>query len=269
MIVHSYIQTEGGMGLGDFLRGSLALHRVCYSMRIPYEITFKDHPISKFILSNDRELPSVEIHNLNNQCNMISQLKAEILKIRGNRKMNSVSMGLHCNTFPRFPIHSISKRFVIQSLTPNESLNEAISQNKPKAEYEVIHVRVGDKLAYNTSINFTIDYDYDVIINRVITKVKEIVGKSKNEFIIMCDSDRVKKTIAKKCGLKPTATKSVHLNIAKKTDSDRIKDTLVDFFLLKDAKAVHQFSVHGWGSTFSNCANWIYDTPLNSYRLIE
>jgi hypothetical protein len=268
MIVHSYIQTEGGMGLGDFLRGSLALHQVCYATRTPFAITFKDHPISKFIVGDTQTIPDISIHNLNNKCIKIPQLRNEIQTIKGNRKLSVANIGLHCNTFPRFPIHNITKRFMIDSFTPNESLASDIQTAKPIEDYEVIHIRAGDMIAYNTAINFTVDYDYEKIIQRIVSKVNEIKSQSANAFIIMCDSDKVKKTLAKKCGLIPTKAKSVHLNIAKESDSDRVKDTLVDFFLLKDAKAVHQFSVHGWGSTFSNCANWIYDTPLNQYTLL-
>jgi predicted PilT family ATPase len=157
---------------------------------------------------------------------------------------------------------------MIDSFVPNESLAVDIQTAKPIEDYEVIHIRAGDIVAYNTAINFTVDYDYEKIIQKIVSKVNEIKSQSANAFIIMCDSDKVKKTLAKRCGLIPTVAKSVHLNIAKESDADRVKDTLVDFFLLKDAKAVHHFSVHDWGSTFSNCANWIYDTPLNQYTLL-
>lgn len=269
MIVHSYIQTQGGMGFGDFLRGSMALHQVCYGMRIPYAVTFKDHPIAQFIIDQNSILPDVEIHNLNNQCVYIPQLKDKLNEIKGNRKFNGIDLGVHCNVFPNFPIHWITKKFMTTLLSPNEILDAAIQEAKPNKDYEVIHIRVGDMLAYNTAINFTVDYDIDEVIGKAIAKIKEIKSKSDRLFIIMCDSDKIKKMIAKKCDLIPTSAKSVHFNIATSSDTDRVKDTLVDFFLLKDAKAVHQFSVHGWGSTFSNCANWIYDTQLNQYKLIN
>lgn len=234
-----------------------------------YAVTFKDHPISQFIIDNNTELPDVEMHNLNNQCVYMSQLKDKLNEIKGNRKLNGLNIGLHCNAFPNFPIHWITKKFMTNLLLPNEILDAAIREAKPNEDYEVIHIRVGDMLAYKTAINFTVDYDIDVAIGKAIDKIKEIKSKSDRLFIIMCDSDKIKKAVAKKCGLVATPAKSVHFNIATSSDAGRVKDTLVDFFLLKDAKAVHQFSVHGWGSTFSNCANWIYDTTLTQYKIIN
>jgi hypothetical protein len=268
MIVHSYIQTEGGMGLGDFLRGSLALHQVCHKKRSQFIITFKDHPISEFIIGNDTPIPTdLEIHNLNNKADFIFKLKHHIELFRGNRRLRDAHMGLHCNTFPFYPIHDITKKFVSNSFKPNDSLNAAIQAAKPKEDYEVIHIRTGDLVAYNTAINTTVAYNYNRLLKRIIIAVNEIKSQSSNKFIIMCDSDKVKETLSEICGLVPTSAESVHFNLAKDCDAKRVKDTLVDFFLLTHAKVIHQFSVHGWGSTFSNCAHWIYDVPLKRYEL--
>lgn len=257
------------MGLGDFLRGSLALHQICYATRTDFAITFKEHPISNFISSQPRNIPDLHIHNLNNQCVYFTQLRNAIYELRGNRKLSEIDIGVHCNTFPRFPISNATKKFISDSFTPNEDLLHAVNKAKPICEYEVIHIRAGDMIAYDTAINYTVNYDYEEIIQKIVNRVNEIKAKSSRHFIIMCDSDKVKKIVSKKCDLSATSAKSVHLNIARNSDLSRVRDTLVDFFLLKDAKAVHQFSVHGWGSTFSNCANWIYDTPLNQYKLLE
>jgi hypothetical protein len=143
-----------------------------------------------------------------------------------------------------------------------------IDDASPGEPYEVIHIRAGDLLSYGAAVNFTVEVDASKIVEHVIKKIRDISSKTTNRLIIMCDSDAIKQQLSKACGLHPTAAKSVHMNIVSDHDH-RIADTLVDFFLLKSARAIHQFSVHNWGSTFSNAAHWIYDVPLFSYKLLE
>jgi hypothetical protein len=270
MIVHSYIRAKGGCGLGDFLRGSISIHQAYHEQGIPIAVTFKDHPISEFIVPNDARIPDdLQIHDLNNKADTPFTLKNQIGSLTGNTLSSHNHVGVYCNTWPQFPISNVTKEFMVNSFKPNDVLSAAIQDAKPKEDYEVIHIRLGDIVAYNTTINFTIAYDYDKIIEKIICDVNKIKSQSQNKFIIMCDSDKVKELLSTTCGLTPTAAKSVHLNIAKDCDGERIKDTLVDFFMLTHAKAIHQFSVHHWGSSFSNCANWIYNTPLNQYKLLK
>ena len=266
MIVHSYIQTPGGMGLGDFLRGSLACHQLCTSGRTPYVITFKDHPIGEFIIPRG-SVPDVHINNLNNQCNRLTDLRAKLSGFRSRLRGRHPTIGVHCNTFPSFPLNRHTKLFVSHAFTPNDKLQSMIDEVTPTEPYEVIHVRTGDKLAYSTAINFTVDVDRDSMMKYIIDKINEISSHTSNKLIIMCDSDAVKKELTSVCNVHPTAARSVHMNIVEVDDTSGVTDTLVDFFLLKTAKAIHQFSVHNWGSTFSNCAHWLYDVPLKCYKL--
>jgi 5S rRNA maturation endonuclease (ribonuclease M5) len=197
MIVHSYIQTPGGMGLGDFLRGSLACHQLCTSGRTPYVITFKDHPIGEFIIPRG-SVPDVHINNLNNQCHRLTDLRNKLSEFRRQARVRHTNIGVHCNTFPSFPLNRQSKLFVSHSFTPNDKLQSMIDEVTPTEPYEVIHVRTGDKLAYSTTINFTVDVDRDSMMKYIIDKINEISLQTNNKLIIMCDSDAVKKELRHK-----------------------------------------------------------------------
>jgi len=151
---------------------------------------------------------------------------------------------------------------------PNDELTALINLAKPDENYEVVHVRLGDLYAYDTTINFTLKYDVDDVKKKLCDQIKMITERSSNKILIMCDSDAAKEEISNVCNVYPTAAKSVHMNTVSRDDLKGTADTLVDFFLLRHAKAIHQFSVHGWGSTFSNAAHWLYGVPLSTHALI-
>lgn len=266
MIVHSYIQTQGGMGLGDFLRGSMACHQLCCAERSPLILTFKDHPIGKYLVSPTASL-DLHIHDFNNQCVQLHDLRRKLNALCGRKRVRGCQTGVLCNTFPRFPINQATKQFMMDNLVPCHELDAKIKEQTPTEEYEVIHIRFGDLLAYNTAVNFTVEYDIEEITQRLCRDISHIVKSTSRHIILMCDSTEMKKVISSRCGISATSAQSVHLNIA--TENDPISDTLVDFFILTKAKAIHQFSVHGWGSTFSNVVHWIYDVPLHSRRILE
>lgn len=267
MIVHSYMQTPGGMGLGDFLRGSLALHQLCANERTQLMITFKNHPVGKYIVSP--HVLDLETHDLNNQCVHLHELRRRLNEMCGRRRIRGVNLALLCNTFPRFPISNSTKEFLKSALIPTAELNERIKETISDTNFEVIHIRVGDLLAYNTTVNYTVQYDRHEMISKLCRYIDRIKENNMNHLILMCDSDAVKDELGRKCNIQTSDAKSVHLNVATDKDDACILDTLVDFFMLTRAKAIHQYSVHGWGSTFSNAAHWIYDVPLYSYRLLE
>lgn len=268
MIVHSYIQTPGGMGLGDFIRGSLALHQLSMIKRFHMIIAFKDHPVGKYLMPNHYNIED-ETHDLNNQCLCLRELRNKLNLICGRNRIRRESVSVLCNTFPRFPIRNATKNFVKNSIRPTPELENAILANTPGCEYEVVHIRFGDLISYSTGINHTVNYNEKEMVDKVCGYIENIKTHTSRELLLMCDSNKLKKTIGRRCKIKTSDSKSVHCNIVTEKESDGIIGTLVDFFILTRATHIHQFSVHGWGSTFSNAAHWIYDVPMYSHRLLE
>lgn len=264
MIIHSYIQVPCGMGFGDFLRGTLSLYQLCARERLDLKVTFKNHPIGNYLIYPETE--DIIIHDLNNKCDNLQQLRKQLIMISPRYRMKQKNIGVLCNTWPRFPITSAAKSFLHKVLTPNELCKSALDKTALNTNYEIIHIRTGDMLAFKTAVNFTVEYDVDNMISNLVNHISDIKKNTKNECILMCDSDEIKKILSERCDILATSSSAVHMNVV--TDHNAVLDTLVDFFILTKAQCIYQFSVHNWGSTFSNVVEWIYDVPVKPHMLI-
>ena len=267
MIVHKYVNRIGGMGLGDFLRGSLACHQLCYKYGVPCVIDFAQHTIGKYLIpSHDHdisEFPFVEARNIGKY--FITDLRNLICqRYRFSylaRNINNICV--YTNVYPKFPILQETKEFLKQALIPTSELQDIIP-NYNDGEYEVIHIRAGDLLAFGTSHDFVVNTDINSIISSITDKIKQIIDSTSYPILIMSDSLELKNILTEKFDTIKTETESVHLT----SDSDNVVDTMIDFFTLTRARKIIQFSCHNWGSGFSDSVNWIYDVPIEKHQIL-
>jgi hypothetical protein len=107
----------------------------------------------------------------------------------------------------------------------------------------------------------TIEKLYDEIARTIL----QIRKSSDKQIIVLSDSTVVKNLIAKKFSLYTTSSVTTHLTTA----GGDVAGTLADYFIMLNSKKIHQFTnaYHWWGSGFSNSASWIYDVPLQTYKL--
>lgn len=265
MIVHSYVHREGGMGFGDFLRGSLACHQMCFRYGVKVEIDFSQHSIGQYLIPSHTtdvsQFKMLEARNIGSYS--VTDLRNLISR---NYRFSYLARGLsnikvYTNVYPKVPISNETKHFVRQALIPTPEFQDIIPVYDH--EYEVIHIRAGDLLAFKTAIDFTVNIEEDVLIKSIIKDVKDIISKTTCPIIIMSDSLELKNALTKRCKTIKTDTEPSHMTA---TSCDAA-DTLIDYFTLTKARKIHQFSVHPWGSGFSDTVNWIYDVPLQRYQL--
>jgi len=266
MIIHTYVKQSNGMGLGDFIRGSLGTYQFCEKTRILFGIDCARHPIGKYLeipvhyaddehvidLQNVRGYSIQSLHNsLVKQFNNIQTLRRWKSDVR-----------IYTNIFPRQPVSQRATDCVRSHLIPTPELQKEIDKSLQfDSDYEVIHIRSGDLFAFNTQIGHTINYDLPQLLKKLDT-ISDIVLKTKKPLIVMSDSLQLRKIIAEKYGLFQTAGIPTHCAL-----ESEVKDTLVDFFILSKASHIHQYSVHPWGSGFSSAVNWLYDVPLTTHKM--
>jgi len=265
MIVHSYLHSNDGGGLGDFLRGSLACHQLCGRYNIPYAIDFSKHSIGNYLIpSHNTDISSFREHECRNVGGQtVAGLRFHLMRMY---KLSSLSRNennccIYTNTYPTFPIREATRQFTREALVPNQTLSALLPVIDH--EYEVIHIRAGDLISFNAHICFIVDITKDDLIKAIIKDVQKIVATAIHPVIIMSDSVELKNTLAEECGVLQTQTTPQHLTF----ESASAVDTLIDYFTLSKARKIHQFSVHPWGSGFSDTVNWIYGVPLQRYTL--
>lgn len=269
MIIHTYTNKIGGMGLGDFIRGSIACKQLCEDFDLKFEMNFNNHSIGKYLC--DKTVNQVcktnnKIYDLENIIDpTIRGLKRELSTITKLRNLKRENLFIYTNVWPNFKTMRKSivtdvKQFLQPTIECENTIATALGD---LTDYEVIHIRAGDAIAFNTQIREIVDHSLEQVLDS-LSDIQQITESSNRQCIIMSDSFQCKKLCGEKYNLPFTSSVPAHMAL----DSESVLDTLVDFFILSRAKKIHQFSVHYWGSGFSDSVNWLYKVPVIKYKMI-
>lgn len=281
MLIHAYMNKRYGMGLGDFIRGSLGCYQMCNIYKIPLAIDFRNHSVGQYLDLDVkfRQCMSSEIVDLQDIRKFTVSCLKHHLTIRQKNKdikmLRRRDMYIYTNIWPRFPLAEREKEFAKSFLVPNAELQLSINSALPiREEYEIVHIRSGDQFAFDTQIGETFDRSTDQLLES-LSVIESIKNSTHRKIIVMSDSLNLKRLLSSKYGLISLNTVPTHTALESKDEENlsnaskdlAIRDTLVDFFIMSQAKHIHQFSVQHWGSGFSNSINWIYDVPLTTYKI--
>lgn len=264
MLINSYFNCDNGMGLGDFIRGSIASQQLCLEHNVKFQVDFSHHQIGKYLISRcDEPAPSIDsIVNLRDIPNF--SIRALEKNLRSITRINSLkrnNLHIYTNVWPNFKITRIVSRQILNFLEPNDNLQMSLDDVTPKIDYSVIHIRAGDMLSFKSQIGDVVDHTLDDLLNMLHPHMLDF--KNKN-YVVLSDCAQLKKVLSKKYNLIDIQTKPSHSTFIK----SNVLDTLIDYFVMSKAKEIHQFSVHYWGSGFSESINWLYGVPIIKHKLV-
>ena len=274
--IHKYITScrtnPQPPGFADFLRGTIALYQ--YSKKYGYDLYIDAvvHPIFQYFIKNEHYLEySIDSHvnefipplsypmidDILNQ--MFSKGNSGIVltnsfyrKSRTDQEITNFHRGLDDNE---------TKKFMRSILIPTTKIKTKIDdifhtnyKMKEDCEYNVIHIRTGDRYIHNVT---TIDYD---MYRLYLEKIKGILDMDSNQeakYILITDS----KAMGKEWKLNAPRllywdNNKNHMGDLKNGGAQNVEDTVIDFCILQRAKKIYSN-----GSGFSNCISVIYDIP--------
>jgi hypothetical protein len=264
MLVNSYFIKERGMGLGDFIRGSIASQQLCIEYGLRFQVDLSHHPMGKYIVQRcDAPAPSVDsILNLQDIPNFTIRALKNQLKSNINLKtLRHENLYIYTNVWPTFKIASVVSKRVRDFFIPNECLEAAIKTSYDTySNYGIIHIRAGDLLSFRTQIGDVVHTSLNELMDMLHPHLTHLSGKN---YTVMSDCAELKTAINSRYGFCCTSSKPSHLTLK----GDGTLDTLIDYFILSRATHIHQFSVHNWGSGFSDSVNWLYGVPVIKHRL--
>jgi hypothetical protein len=285
-------------GFGDFVRGSYFLLYFCEQFRFTFEILII-HPISRFLrkfavdtktsgdakklsqiklfdnnnlkksyLDNDKNIHAIVGTDIN--AFFISYLCSDIC-ISGN------SAFVYANAFPMFAVsekHRIRMRAVLE---PTEIMETYVCEilrelSFEKKSYFVIHVRSGDA-TYLTGDN-SVSNKYVAKLFSEIAKIVRKLRDTKNaddteendqlKCLIVSDNIDIKQLLIDKFPFAKTIFKEItHFGEGIVQEEEKVKNTLLDFYLLSHSTAIYSFSCYGHGSGFSQWCAETYDIPYS------
>lgn len=273
-------------GFGDFIRGSYFLIQICNILKIKCVVDTSNHPVSKCLRNSPHEcepqwrgrsfishfennnfvpkiLPNMSISSdMNPACyqEFIEYTHTQ-LTARGIADTATI-LNIYVTSFPIYPVSNIERLYMRQVLLPSADMEcyiqDTLNQLKYVAgQYDVIHIRIGDDYLINGKTT---------VSEVVMRKIKNFIlsFNSSRQCLLIGDSNAMKTAV---CGMfrnvKSIICPITHLgeNVNLSESHDKVKNTMLDFYLMSRAKSILSLSVYGHGSGFSKWCSETYGIP--------
>jgi hypothetical protein len=278
-----YMENKKPTGFGDFIRGCYFLLQFCDNYGIQPNIIIR-HPIALFLKkfsqnynNNNKILDNIPFFFENNFLN--TQLDSNnyiIHYVNDNYKcINKFITYLSELTISNdelftynimFPynknIINEHKLYIRNVLEPTEEMNKYIyntlsSINLLKNTYSVIHLRCGDDYLVKNMYIITKMY-----FKKIINEISIIINNnSTSNFLLISDNNRIKYFIIQQFpNIKTLFNNITHIGEGL-LDEDKIKNTLLEFYLLSYSNSIFSFTCYPHGTGFSYWCAQTYDIP--------
>ena len=287
-VYREYFVNKKASGFGDFIRGCYFLLQFCDKYKFNYNIII-DHPISQYLENNKYsnnfykdiafdEISTFENNNwsgnyYNAENNIVSfklddNIINDFTQYLINTKVYDSNIFIYNMCFPNETVNQSFKYIMQYVLKPNTEMTNYINAtldylNLVKKKYNVIHIRSGDNYLNNSKNNFEEDY-----INTIVNDMKKHISVS-YPCMLICDNNAIKKVIINYFPFIKSLNKEItHLGEGVVLESEKIKNTLLDFYLFSFSTSIKSYSSYPHGSGFSYWCSITYNIPY-SCKYIE
>lgn len=264
VLKQNYINNVG-MGIGDYIRGSFFLLQFCKEYNIEFDLDFTQHPLSKYLLFQKDSIEEEKI-----DYDMVMYLHVDMITYQDFMNnyifhQNEENYYLYTNNYPMNIISEDEKTIIKNKFIPNQELICEIENvlNKLKLikkEFNVIHIRVGDRYfnSDNKLDDKTLNDIYDILDNNI---------NSNEKYLLLSDSNELKVILKNKYKKLEVEIYDI-LHLAGDLSNEKaLKNTLVDFFIMTFSKYIIGLSIYNHNTGFSQYCSIINNIPYKSVRL--
>jgi hypothetical protein len=266
-------------GFGDYLRGCFCLYQICQLYGLEFDMDISNHPMFPFLDNSNKENYSsmdrnkiawftnpnyIPIHSTSYTHNHV-QFHNEFITLLN--KIQEPTYFLFCNSFPIFKTYSNNLRLcVLQKINPNFVIKEEVENclkqlGLEKKTFGIIHIRTGDNHLLN---NYTLKLNY---VQKIIKILKPFLILKK-KYLILSDNNEIKYFFKKYHNCVFHLKSPTHLGENGDKTDEKIKNTLIDFYIMQHANFIISLSPYAWGSGFSQWCSLLYKVPYKNYRII-
>ena len=278
-----------GTGFGDFIRGSYFLLEFCEKYGFIPKIVF-NNCISKFLQTKVNNIDKIQdvlaniemFHNnnfkeFNIKDNCILYPKIDLVHIMADfvdyvtkLYVYNGKAFIYCIPYPLNTISENSKSYMRMILEPTNEIKEDVNQYLKKnglnyKEYSVFHIRSGDNYLKEENKKFYIDY-----LTKLKIEIKYILRtnqqtNAQTKYLLIADNNEIKILLKKEFPEMKIILKEItHLGEGVMLEEEKVKHTLIDFYLLSFANNIISFSCNQHGSGFSYWCAVTFDIPYVS-----
>ncbi len=263
-VVHSYrthcASVKQPPGLGDFLRGSIALAILSNELNFDLELDFSHHPIGLFTnksadLKSRSGADPVEFFG-----ERTNQLREYLEGVKQGSVVEVTTNGHYC----REKVDDGVRACLKSGLSFNRRVMDRVSEiveSLALSEWVILHLRVSDD-EFLREFN---DKDTERELCRIVGNV--VAEKWQKKIVVVSNSEVLKRSMCQRLGLPVVAGGAVHLGeCSGPSMEDRVLNTLADFQMIANSSGIYSYSPYGWQSGFSKECAAIYNVPFFDLR---
>lgn len=281
-------------GFGDFIRGCYYLLQFCKNNRFKPKV-FVYSQVSDFLVNycensklskniNQRFLSSIPMFVKNNWVDcildsnnyIVDSIKTNIIQedfvryLCDDVKVYSKNIFIYNIMFPEDnQITKDDKLYIQKMLQPTHEMSQYVDQTLKglrfqKYKYNVIHIRSGDKFLCDNSKIFPRDY-----IKKIIDEVFILLNNNNTndnicDYLLIADNNEIKIILMEYYpNIKSLILDITHLGQETVLERKKVKNTMLDFYLLANSSAIHSFTSYPHGSGFSYWCAKTYEVPYS------
>jgi len=270
-------------GLGDFIRSCFYIMEFCSKYNFQYHIII-NHPISKFFknfplygssygssYNNNIEMFTesnfnkcvYDEENYIKKFTLIKQTFGSFLKYLCSLPVINNSVFSYNILFPydNITIEQSNKlRFLFEpSNEINDKVNEILNNlSIIKKDYFILHIRSGDGYLIDKKNKFDTLY-----FQSVKDEITKFITKNKNVNILLISDNNIIKLLLSEIfpNIKFLVHDITHIGEGVKLQENKIKNTMIDFFLMANSSFIFSLTSYAHGTGFSYWCSRIYNIP--------
>lgn len=266
-------------GFGDFIRGCYFLLEFCELFNIDLDFHIYDNNVKYFLkyfylkpIVNEKIANNIyKFININSSFTNNNGIISYEIDDNYDDFINYLNIqpvyasNIFINTV-QFPSHFIHQKHVNYMKTILEPTNffkieiDNLMNNLGlvKNDFITYHIRLGDVFLEN---------QFELIQNNQLYQIIEKLNIDNNNYLLVSDSLLVKKILTKKYSNFKTIDDEI-VHTSQNNNVDKIKNTLLDFYMMSNSKKIISFSIYPHGSGFSKWCATTYDIPYICYAVL-
>lgn len=267
-------------GFGDFLRGCFCIYQICKIHGLEFDMDLSNHPMHKLLDTPPTEYnySNIDRNNISwfPNPNYIPTSPTTFVKdslhfhnefIRHLNKIKERNYYLFCNSFPIFNfVQDIARTTISNKILPNPEVKKEIENmmynlHLFRKNFSVIHIRTGDAYLLNKN---TLNIE---LIQKIMNIVNPYINIKKKKYLILSDNNKIKYFFRNYPNCIFNVKSITHLGENGDKAEDKIKNTLIDFYVMGQSNYIISLSPYNWGSGFSHWCSVLYKIPYKSFMI--
>jgi len=283
----SYFENKKATGLGDFIRGCYFLIQFCKKYNFHFNIIL-NHPLALFLEKyhkfyymkqhfNKKLFSSIQKFDPNNWIS--SEMDSNNYLVRFEKSESILGdITAYFNQLPviqnnifayncMFPYDTImdSEKTILREIfEPSAEMKGFIEKSLDSMglsvkNYSVIHIRSGDAYLFEETKIFD-----SIYFKNLCKNVEEILllDSSITNYLFIADNNEIKYLLCQKFpNVKVLYNGISHFGEGKVLEFHKIRDTMLDFYLIANSAAIYSFTNYIHGSGFSLWCSVTYNIP--------